>query len=226
VVTIAVPAEILALADPKALDQVLVNLIDNAMKYSPAGGRVTVSARRVADDRVRVEVADDGPGIPAVHRDRIFERFYRVDPGRSRDQGGTGLGLSIVKHLDRVDGGIGRRDRETAPPARCSGASSCQRPGSTVTNCRNVVAVLTHWLGTVPADAHRHCVPRRQPSSLLASAGVLQAQGRRGHRGVDGSSTVFLISAAVGRAGQQGHRGRRHGRLVGHRRRLQEVLRR
>ena len=103
-ITIEVPAGITALADPKALDQVLVNLIDNAVKYASPSGRVTVRAA-VRDDRVRIEVADDGPGIAPVHRDRIFERFYRVDPGRSRDQGGTGLGLSIVKHLAESMGG-------------------------------------------------------------------------------------------------------------------------
>ena len=103
-VTTAIAPDLAVAADGKALDQVLVNLLDNAIKYSPAGGQVAVGARRVGDT-IRVEVADDGPGIPAVHRDRIFERFYRVDPGRSRDQGGTGLGLSIVKHLIESMGG-------------------------------------------------------------------------------------------------------------------------
>jgi two-component system, OmpR family, phosphate regulon sensor histidine kinase PhoR len=91
-------------ADAKALDQVLVNLLDNAIKYTPIGGRVTI---RTVDrgELVRIEVADDGPGIAPHHRDRVFERFYRVDPGRSRDLGGTGLGLSIVKHLAESMGG-------------------------------------------------------------------------------------------------------------------------
>lgn len=94
-------------ADKKALDQVLVNLVTNAIKYTPAGGHVEVDAR-VVDGRVRVEVLDDGPGIDPAHRQRIFERFYRVDPGRSRDMGGTGLGLSIVKHLlEAMEGEVG-----------------------------------------------------------------------------------------------------------------------
>ncbi|WP_428264725.1 ATP-binding protein [Haliangium sp.] len=94
-------------ADDKALDQILVNYLDNAVKYTPHGGRVRVSARLV-EQRVRIEVTDDGPGISPQHRKRIFERFYRVDPGRSRDMGGTGLGLSIVKHLaDSLDGDAG-----------------------------------------------------------------------------------------------------------------------
>lgn len=85
-------------ADARALDQVLTNLVDNAIIHTPAGSRVTVRAR-AGDGCVVLEIEDDGPGIPAPHRARVFERFYRVDPGRSRASGGTGLGLSIVKHL-------------------------------------------------------------------------------------------------------------------------------
>jgi len=96
--------EVSALADPAALDQVLVNLVDNAVKYNREGGHVKVSFA-VVDDNVRIEVADDGPGIEARHRERIFERFYRVDASRSRELGGTGLGLSIVKHLVESLGG-------------------------------------------------------------------------------------------------------------------------
>jgi two-component system, OmpR family, phosphate regulon sensor histidine kinase PhoR len=84
--------------DPRALEHVLSNLVDNAVKYCPSGARIVVSA--VADDaRVRLVVADTGPGIPVEHLSRVFERFYRVDAGRSRELGGTGLGLSIVKHM-------------------------------------------------------------------------------------------------------------------------------
>ncbi len=91
-------------ADEKALEQVLVNLLDNAVKYCGEGGHV---AARAAEDRgmVRVEVRDDGPGIEPQHRDRVFERFYRVEPGRSRELGGTGLGLSIVRNLVSAMGG-------------------------------------------------------------------------------------------------------------------------
>lgn len=103
-ITSALPEELEVLSDPKALEQVLFNLVDNAIKHSPAGARVEIV---VADDAdpVRVEVRDDGPGIDPKHRERIFERFYRVDPGRSREMGGTGLGLSIVKHLVEAMGG-------------------------------------------------------------------------------------------------------------------------
>ena len=86
-------------ADEKALDQVILNLLDNAVKYTPDGGHVLVRLRRIDDNALRVEVADDGPGVSEQHRGRIFERFYRVDAGRSRELGGTGLGLSIVRHL-------------------------------------------------------------------------------------------------------------------------------
>jgi two-component system phosphate regulon sensor histidine kinase PhoR len=85
-------------ANHVALEHILLNLLDNAIKYTREGGVVTLRARAV-NDRVVVEVHDNGPGIAADQRERIFERFYRVDAGRGRDQGGTGLGLSIVKHL-------------------------------------------------------------------------------------------------------------------------------
>lgn len=91
-------------ADPKAFDQILVNLIDNAVKYTRGDGNVWVEAKR-EDGTVRVEVRDDGPGIADKHRARVFERFYRADPSRSREAGGTGLGLSIVKHLVESMGG-------------------------------------------------------------------------------------------------------------------------
>ena len=91
-------------ADPRALRQVLTNVLDNAARYTPAGGAVTVRARR-AGDTVTIEVTDTGPGIPSEHLPRIFERFYRVDAARSRELGGTGLGLAIVRHLVEAHGG-------------------------------------------------------------------------------------------------------------------------
>jgi two-component system, OmpR family, phosphate regulon sensor histidine kinase PhoR len=94
-------------ADRRALEQVLTNLVDNAVKYCPTGASITVRAH-VTDDSARVEIADTGPGIEPRHQPRLFERFYRVDGGRSRDMGGTGLGLSIVKHLvEAMDGTVG-----------------------------------------------------------------------------------------------------------------------
>jgi two-component system, OmpR family, phosphate regulon sensor histidine kinase PhoR len=86
-------------ADRKAMEHILINLVSNAFKYTPANGTVEVTAHAPTPNRVRIEVLDDGPGIDPAHRERIFERFFRVDSGRSRDMGGTGLGLSIVKNL-------------------------------------------------------------------------------------------------------------------------------
>jgi signal transduction histidine kinase len=85
-------------ADPDALRHVLSNLYDNALRYTPAGGQITFQARR-EDGGVTVAVRDTGSGIATDHLPRIFERFYRADPHRSRGEGGTGLGLAIVKHL-------------------------------------------------------------------------------------------------------------------------------
>jgi len=93
-----VPPDLVARGDQRAVEQVLLNLLDNAVKYTPAGGRVDVLGTW-EDGRCVVRVKDTGVGLEPKHLPRIFERFYRVDKGRSRDMGGTGLGLSIVKHL-------------------------------------------------------------------------------------------------------------------------------
>ena len=100
-----VAPEITAHADPERLRQVLANLIDNAIKYGREGGRVSVGGRAIDSSRVELTVRDDGPGIPAEAKARIFERFYRVDKARSREQGGTGLGLAIVKNVVQAHGG-------------------------------------------------------------------------------------------------------------------------
>lgn len=105
VLTAEVPADLPAVyGDPDMLTQVLINLVDNAVKYTPAGGKVTVLAGVTGGD-VRVSVTDTGIGIPPESLPRIFERFYRVDKARSRELGGTGVGLAIVKHIIRAHGG-------------------------------------------------------------------------------------------------------------------------
>jgi two-component system phosphate regulon sensor histidine kinase PhoR len=102
-----VPPDTMAWADAEALEHVLLNLVDNAVKYTPAEGKISVRVQSEGE-RVRIEVEDNGPGIEPRHRARIFERFYRVDKGRSREVGGTGLGLAIVKHLaEAMDGSVG-----------------------------------------------------------------------------------------------------------------------
>lgn len=98
------PIDLEVNADPEGLRQILENLIDNAIRHS-AGTKVTLRAGAPVPGAVRIEVSDNGRGIPAAHLDRIFERFYRVDPSRSRATGGTGLGLSIVRHWVEQMGG-------------------------------------------------------------------------------------------------------------------------
>ena len=90
--------------DKERLKQVLMNLMENAVKYNVAGGSVTISFSAVGREHVRVSVADTGIGIEREHLDRVFERFYRVDRERSREAGGTGLGLAIVKHIIEAHG--------------------------------------------------------------------------------------------------------------------------
>jgi two-component system phosphate regulon sensor histidine kinase PhoR len=107
-----VSGEPAAQADPDRLRQVLANLIDNAIKYGRAGGDVTVTARAVDARHVEVSVHDDGPGIPPDAKARVFERFYRIDKARAREQGGTGLGLAIVKNVVEAHGGDVRVESE------------------------------------------------------------------------------------------------------------------
>jgi two-component system phosphate regulon sensor histidine kinase PhoR len=90
--------------DLSRLTEALTNLLDNAVKYTPEGGSITIQAAPDADG-VRIDVADTGIGIPPMEQSRVFERFYRVDRARTREQAGTGLGLSIVKHIVEAHGG-------------------------------------------------------------------------------------------------------------------------
>ena len=91
-------------ADPRRVEQVLVNLVQNAVKYIPEGSRIEISWDNEGT-KTCLRVKDNGPGVPPEHQARLFERFYRVDTGRARDQGGTGLGLAIVKHIMIKHGG-------------------------------------------------------------------------------------------------------------------------
>jgi two-component system phosphate regulon sensor histidine kinase PhoR len=97
--------DVAVLGTREGLEHVVQNLIDNAVKY---GGDTPVRVRATEqDDHVRLSIEDAGPGIPQGHEERIFERFYRVDAGRSREQGGTGLGLAIVKsHVEAMGGRV------------------------------------------------------------------------------------------------------------------------
>ena len=103
-ISISIPKGTTIWAIPDALEQIISNFIENAIKYGATGKKVEITAE-TQDNKVVIYVSDFGPGIKPKHRSRVFERFYRVDPGRSRAMGGTGLGLSIVKHLAESLGG-------------------------------------------------------------------------------------------------------------------------
>lgn len=103
-VDVACPADIQARVNPSLLQQAIGNLLDNAVKYSKAGATVQLNVT-VADSEIRIKIRDEGPGIAQEHLPRLFERFYRVDRARSREQGGTGLGLAITKHVAEIHGG-------------------------------------------------------------------------------------------------------------------------
>jgi two-component system phosphate regulon sensor histidine kinase PhoR len=105
-IRVSVPSDLGTVqADPAKLHQVFSNLLDNALKYTPPGSRVEITGRTLETGEVEIAVRDNGPGIPAEDLPHIFERFYRVEKGRSRESGGTGLGLSIVKHIVQMHGG-------------------------------------------------------------------------------------------------------------------------
>ncbi len=112
-----IPAGLMLQADRRRLDQVLLNLLDNAVKFNRTGGAITVTAETL-DGMVRLVIDDTGPGIPPDALDRIFNRFYRLDRARSRDVPGTGLGLAIVKHLVRLQGGEIRAENNPGTGAR------------------------------------------------------------------------------------------------------------
>ena len=103
--TIEIPSDLEAWHDGDRIQQVLFNLVDNAIRYGAQGGWVRIHAKRQEGDWLRIDVEDNGPGIPLESRERVFERFFRLDKARSRDHGGTGLGLSIVKHIVHAHGG-------------------------------------------------------------------------------------------------------------------------
>lgn len=122
-------------ADRRGLEHVLTNLVDNAIKYAGEGATVTVRARALDAERARVTVEDTGPGIEARHLPRLFERFYRVDTGRSRQLGGTGLGLAIVKHMAEamgakvtVESEVGKGTRFHVDLSRAPAARTSTRP--------------------------------------------------------------------------------------------------
>ena len=104
-IRVNLPEGLQVVAHAGLLEQALINLIDNAVQYGGNGGRVDVAAEQLPEGAIRISVRDYGPGIAPEHIDRLFERFYRIDKGRSREMGGTGLGLAIVKHVALVHGG-------------------------------------------------------------------------------------------------------------------------
>jgi two-component system phosphate regulon sensor histidine kinase PhoR len=128
---LALPAPLPLKADRRRLEQVLVNLVDNAVKFNRPGGWVRISGGE-HDGRPFLRVEDSGIGIPSEDRENVFRRFYRVEKARSRELGGTGLGLSIVKHLMRLHGGSIRLESEVGKgsafilefPARANGAAA------------------------------------------------------------------------------------------------------
>ena len=107
------PGDLRADGDAERMHQVISNLLENAVRHSPADGRVWLSAHAATDGVTTIEVADEGPGIPAAEAERVFERFHRVDAARAARDGGTGLGLAIARWIVDAHGGtIAVRERE------------------------------------------------------------------------------------------------------------------
>ena len=155
------------LADRSGLEQIFSNLYDNALRYTGEGGAIEVrivettgpaSRRQGQPPLTAIEVSDTGAGIPGDVLPRIFERFYRADPARSRAEGGTGLGLSIVKHLaESMGGGVDARSRlgrgttirVMLPAAAATGGATT--PGAATTSCRTVLTTVWAYVHWIPA---------------------------------------------------------------------------
>jgi len=114
------PARVLG--NEAELGRLLINLVSNAIQHSPVGGRIEVSLEQRGRE-IKLSIHDSGPGIPAAQRERIFDRFTRLDPARSRSQGGTGLGLAIAQAIARRHGG--GISVQSNPVQSNSGAGSC-----------------------------------------------------------------------------------------------------
>jgi signal transduction histidine kinase len=104
-------------ADPVIVRQVVINLLDNAIKHSQMGGRIWLRVCHDGAGMAAIEVQDDGPGIPLEHREKVFDRFYRIDVGRSREAGGAGLGLALAKWGAEAHGG--RLELRCPPEGGC-----------------------------------------------------------------------------------------------------------
>jgi len=97
--------------DPGRMTQVLANILDNALRHTPEGGLIILAAKQI-QDRIEISIQDSGPGITAQDANRIFDRFYRTDPSRQREEGGSGLGLAIAKSIVQAHGGQIRAESE------------------------------------------------------------------------------------------------------------------
>jgi signal transduction histidine kinase len=147
------PHDLELTADPERLHQVVANLVENALRHSPPGGTVSISAR-ARDDAVVFAVADDGPGIPPDEAPRVFERFYRADSARSSDHGGAGLGLAIARWIvDLHDGEIGVDAAVTHGCRIVFTIAGRVRPPAPVT--QRVAAAVASTLGTHHPEGHR-----------------------------------------------------------------------
>jgi signal transduction histidine kinase len=121
------PGDLVADGDPERIHQVVANLVENAMRHSPDGSEVSILARR-DDGRVRIDVVDQGPGIPEREAERVFERFYRADAARASGDGGSGLGLAIARWIVDLHGGSIRAERNTPTGCRMVVALPGARP--------------------------------------------------------------------------------------------------